>query len=91
MVTTVITTPNPTAMTCVQFTSTPATSKPEFVVGRSRDRALSVQIHDIAPSRIRARPSVATALVRASRPARGGPNSTPYSSVTTPPKPMHER
>ena len=64
-------------MTCVQLTSTSPTSKPQLVVGRTIERALSLQIHDIAPSRISARPSVAVALTSGSRPASGGPKSTP--------------
>ena len=48
-----------------------------FEVGRIIERALSLQIHDIVPSRISASPSVAVALTSGSRPARGGPKITP--------------
>ena len=64
-------------MTCVQLTSTSPTEKCQFVVGRIIERALSLQIHDIAPSRISASPSVAVAFTSGSRPASGGPNATP--------------
>jgi hypothetical protein len=64
-------------MTCVQLTCTWPTRKPEFEVGRSIERALSLQIHDMVPRRISARPSVATALTSGSRAASGGPNRTP--------------
>src|SRR3954466_13996262 len=73
------------AITCVQLTCTCPRRKPELDVGRSIERALSLQIHDIAPRRISARPRVATALTRGSRPASGGPKRTPYASVTIPP------
>src|SRR4051812_50102506 len=79
------------AITCVQFTCTWPTRKPEFDVGRSIERALSLQIHDIAPRRISARPSVAMALTRGSRPASGGPNRTPEASGATPPNAKQAR
>ena len=47
-------------MICVQLISTLADLEvPQLVVGRTIERALSLQIHDIAPSRISASPSVA--------------------------------
>jgi hypothetical protein len=62
-----------------------------FEVGRTIERALSLQIHDIVPSRISASPSVAVAFTSGSRPASGGPNRIPYTSVTTPPNRTHTR
>ena len=46
-----------------------------WTVGSTIERALSLQIQDISPSRISARPSVAVALTSGSRRASGGPNS----------------
>jgi hypothetical protein len=51
--------------------------KCSFEVGRIIERALSLQIHDIAPSRMSASPSVAVALTSGSRLASGGPNMRP--------------
>jgi hypothetical protein len=70
-------TPSAKAMTCVQLTRTPLTSKLWFELGRFSDRALSLQTHDIVPSRISANPSDAVALTSGSRAASGGPNSSP--------------
>ena len=66
-------------------------TKASVVVGRIMERALSLQIKDMSPNRIRASPSVATALTSGSRPASGGPNAIPYASVTTPPNRTHTR
>src|SRR3954468_4228582 len=81
-VTTVRAIPKASAITCVQLTCTSPTRNPEFDVGRTIERALSLQIHDIAPSRISARPSVAVALTSGSRAASGGPKIRPYANVT---------
>src|SRR5918996_408733 len=62
-----------------------------FEVGRIIERALSLQIHDIAPSRISARPRVAVAFTSGSRPASGGPKRRPYTRVTTPPNATQTR
>jgi hypothetical protein len=59
------------------LTSTSPTWKFSVDVGRIIERALSLQIHDIVPSRISARPRVAVALTSGSRPASGGPNTSP--------------
>ena len=69
--TSVTTTPNTSAMICVQLTCTVPIVYAEFDVGRVIERALSLQIHDMAPSRISASPSVAVALTSGSRPASG--------------------
>src|SRR3954468_10539035 len=74
--------PSSSARICVQLTSTLPTEYDQFVLGRTIERALSLQIHDIAPSRISARPSVAVALTSGSRAASGGPKIRPYANVT---------
>ena len=71
------TTPRPKAITCVQVTATCPTSKAWVEVGSTCERALSLQIQDMVPSRIRASPSVAVALTSASRLASAGPRMTP--------------
>ena len=73
----VIGTPSASAMICVQLISTAPTEYRQLVVGSTMERALSLQIHDIAPSSINASPIVAAALTNGSRPARGGPASMP--------------
>ena len=56
----VTSTPSASAMICVQLTQHVADLEARSsVVGRTIERALSLQIHDIAPSRISASPSVA--------------------------------
>jgi hypothetical protein len=79
--------PKPKAITCVQLTVTEPTLKPELSVEKLIERAaaLPVQSHVISPSRISAKPSVATALTSGSRAASAGPKTTPYSRVEKPP------
>jgi hypothetical protein len=79
-VTTVSTTPAPSAITCVQVTCTVPTVKPPLSVGRVSERAwppLVVQSRSIAPYKMSVSPMVATALTSGSRLARAGPNSSP--------------
>ena len=73
----VMSTPSASAMIWVQLISTSPTEYRQLVVGSTIERALSLQIHDIAPSSISASPIVAAALTNGSRPARGGPANMP--------------
>ena len=87
-VTAVMTTPTANPMTSVQVTWTWPTMKPLLSVGSviARDwPPLEGHSRSMAPSRISVRPSVAAALTSGSRRASTGPNTIPYSNVTTPP------